>query len=211
MTVHRAVVRGNQAGMRLDLFLAQYVFQPMPGALHRRSFSSDRWNPESGQSWNTGENLTGLSRSALQKMISAGSVTVNGQRSKASAKLKLNDRIEIQWLPVSDAGLEPQALFFSILYEDGDLIAINKPPGMVVHPAAGNPRGTLVNALLYHCPDLPGIGGVRRPGIVHRLDKDTSGVMVVAKSEAAFRETARQFKERLVTKEYVAFVWGHQL
>ena len=85
---------------------------------------------------------------------------------------------------------------------------VNKPPGMVVHPAAGNPRGTLVNALLNHCPNLPGIGGERRPGIVHRLDKDTSGVMVVAKREKAFYHLALQFKDRSVTKEYVAFVWG---
>jgi 23S rRNA pseudouridine1911/1915/1917 synthase len=95
-----------------------------------------------------------------------------------------------------------------ILYEDGDILAINKPPGMVIHPAPGHSAGTVVNALLYHCPDLAGIGGIQRPGIVHRLDKDTSGVVIVAKNDAAHLELSRQFKERRISKHYLALVFG---
>jgi 23S rRNA pseudouridine1911/1915/1917 synthase len=101
---------------------------------------------------------------------------------------------------------EPIAL--DVIYEDDECIVINKAPGIVVHPAAGRTTGTLVNAILHHCPDLQGIGGESRPGIVHRLDKDTSGVIVVAKSMPAFQQLARQFKERRVKKEYLALVWG---
>jgi 23S rRNA pseudouridine1911/1915/1917 synthase len=127
---------------------------------------------------------------------------------KASVRLKLSDRIEVQWLPPVDTALEPEAIPLHVLYEDEDLVVVNKAPGMVVHPAAGNFRGTLVNAILYHCPNLQGIGGERRPGIVHRLDKDTSGAMVVAKNERSFNDLALQFKERRISKEYVALVWG---
>ncbi|MCH8055769.1 MAG: RluA family pseudouridine synthase [Deltaproteobacteria bacterium] len=152
--------------------------------------------------------IKGLSRSGIQKMIAAGQVTVNGRRTRPSARLKSSDLIEIQWLPPQDTALVPEPLPLDILYEDEDCLVVNKAPGMVVHPAAGNRRGTLVNALLYHCPNLQGIGGERRPGIVHRLDKDTSGVMVIAKHGQAFHQIARQFKERRVCKEYLALVWG---
>lgn len=141
-------------------------------------------------------------------MIAEGQVTLNGQRPKPSTRLKLNDWVEIQWLPPRESALAPESLPLDILYEDEDCIVVNKAAGMVVHPAAGRRSGTLVNALLSHCPTLQGIGGERRPGIVHRLDKDTSGVMVVAKHEQAFHHIARQFKERRVIKEYLAVVWG---
>jgi 23S rRNA pseudouridine1911/1915/1917 synthase len=104
--------------------------------------------------------------------------------------------------------LNPEPLPLTILYEDPSIIVIDKPSGMVVHPAYGNPRGTLVNALLYHCKDLTGINGVLRPGIVHRLDKDTSGVMVVAKDDEAYRQLTKQFKNRTVEKVYLALVYG---
>jgi 23S rRNA pseudouridine1911/1915/1917 synthase len=105
--------------------------------------------------------------------------------------------------------LAPEDIPLDILYEDADIIVVNKPPGLVVHPAAGNPSGTLVNALLHHCKDFAGIGGELRPGIVHRLDKNTSGVLIAAKNEAAMNGLIEQFKERKVQKEYVALVWGH--
>jgi 23S rRNA pseudouridine1911/1915/1917 synthase len=110
--------------------------------------------------------------------------------------------------PPRDAEPEPEAIPFHVLYEDEDLIAVDKPPGMVVHPAPGNERGTLVNALLHHCDDLQGIGGERRPGIVHRIDKETSGVLVVAKNDATMHALQEQFQSRSVRKEYVALVWG---
>jgi 23S rRNA pseudouridine1911/1915/1917 synthase len=105
--------------------------------------------------------------------------------------------------------LLPEAIPLDILHEDADIIVVNKPAGLVVHPAAGHASGTLVNALLAHCPDLTGIGGEKRPGIVHRLDRDTTGVMVAAKNEVALRALVNQFRHRQVTKEYLALVWGH--
>jgi len=192
----------------LDLYLARCFSASAAEIVRGVTAASAQRTPQEGPQWPAAAATLEPSRSAMQKMITGGRVTVNGQRSKASVKLKRNDCIEIYWLPAVDTGLEAEAIHFSVLYEDGDLIAVNKPPGMVVHPAAGNPRGTLVNALLHHCPDLQGIGGARRPGIVHRLDKDTSGVMVVAKNDEVFHHMALQFKERHVTKEYVAFVWG---
>lgn len=149
-----------------------------------------------------------LSRSAVQRMICEGLVAVNGQRAKAAQRLKSRDCVEVCWLPSKESGLEPEPLPLDVLYEDQDCIVVNKAPGMVVHPAAGKFKGTLVNALLHHCPDLQGIGMERRPGIVHRLDKDTSGVMVIAKHGKALEQIARQFKERRVRKEYLALVWG---
>lgn len=181
MSVRRAIVDKEHVGMRLDLFLTRLL------ALSRRD---------------------GVSRSAIQKMIAEGQVTVNGRGTKAATRLKSNDRIEVHLLPLKDADLKPEPLPLDILYEDEDCVVLNKAPGMVVHPAAGRRSGTLVNALLHHCPDLQGIGGERRPGIVHRLDKETSGVMVVAKHDQAFRHLALQFKERRVHKEYLALVWG---
>ncbi|MBI9020463.1 MAG: RluA family pseudouridine synthase [Verrucomicrobia bacterium] len=148
------------------------------------------------------------SRARWQALIVDGDVTVNGESVKRNRKLQAGDRVE--WAipePVSTNTL-PEDIPLSILYEDSHMIVINKPAGLVVHPAAGNEDGTLVNALLYHCKDLAGIGGEKRPGIVHRLDKDTSGVMVIAKTEQALNELARQFKERETEKEYLAIVRG---
>lgn len=147
-------------------------------------------------------------RTEIQRLIDQGQVVVNGARTKASARLKLGDRVEVCELPARPSSLKPQALPLAILYEDEDLIAINKAPGMIVHPAAGRSDGTLVNALLHRCPGLKGVGSERRPGIVHRLDKDTSGAIVVAKTVAALRSLAAQFKNRTVKKEYLALVWG---
>ena len=148
------------------------------------------------------------SRARWQALIQEGCVTVNGESVKRNYKLRADDRVE--WTipePVSTETL-PEDIPLDILYEDAHMILINKPAGLVVHPAAGNETGTLVNALLHHCTDLAGIGGELRPGIVHRLDKDTSGVMVVAKTEAALNELARQFRARETEKEYVAIVRG---
>jgi 23S rRNA pseudouridine1911/1915/1917 synthase len=161
-----------------------------------RNFSTAEW-PESG-----------LTRSEIQRLIGTGQVAVNGSLAKPSTRMKLHDRVEVCALPRRESLLKPEALPIDILYEDGDLIVINKSPGIIVHPAAGRSDGTLVNALLYHCPDLEGIGSERRPGIVHRLDKDTSGVLVVAKTAPAVHSLAGQFKNRTVQKEYLALVWG---
>ena len=149
-----------------------------------------------------------MSRAGVQKLIDAGHVTVNGARVKSSVRVKLADHIEIHVPTVREIGLVGEDLPLAILYEDEDIIVINKAAGMVVHPAAGYDSGTLVNAILYHCPAIAGIGGERRPGIVHRLDKDTSGVMVVAKNDLAMHGLVDQFKGRTVRKEYVALVHG---
>ncbi len=148
------------------------------------------------------------SRARWQALIQEGHVTVNGESVKRNHKLRTGDKVE--WTipePVSTQTL-PEDIPLDILYEDAHIIAINKPAGLVVHPAVGNRTGTLVNALLHHCTDLAGIGGEIRPGIVHRLDKDTSGVIVVAKTETALNELARQFKARETEKEYQAIVRG---
>jgi len=154
------------------------------------------------------ENEPDHSRARWQALIRDGLVTVNGKTVKPNSKLHTDDRVE--WTipePVSSEVL-PEDIPLNIVFEDEHIIAINKPAGLVVHPAAGNENGTLVNALLYHCTDLAGIGGEKRPGIVHRLDKDTSGVMVVAKTEKAMAELSRQFKKRETEKEYIAIVRG---
>lgn len=150
-----------------------------------------------------------LSRSQAKKLIDAGNILLNQRPTKPSAHLKLGDRVS-GTLPKSKAlSLKPESIPLSILYEDSSIIVIDKPPGMVIHPALGNPSGTLVNALLYHCKDLAGINGVLRPGIVHRLDKDTSGVMVVAKNDEAYHQLTKQFKNRIVEKVYLAIAYGH--
>ncbi|RIK39266.1 MAG: RNA pseudouridine synthase [Chloroflexi bacterium] len=149
------------------------------------------------------------SRSALQRWIKDGAVAVDGIPARAGQRLMAGEAIAITLpdAPVA-ADLRAEAIPLDILYEDADILVINKPAGMVVHPAPGHSAGTLVNAVLHHCPDLAGIGGERRPGIVHRLDKDTSGVMVVAKHERALRHLQAQFKTRQVQKEYLALVEG---
>lgn len=152
--------------------------------------------------------LPAYSRARWQQLIREGRVTINAKVSKANALIKENDRIDYTVPPPQSVSLEPQELPLEVLYEDRDIVVINKPPGLLVHPAPGHPAGTLVNALLFHCKDLAGIGGELRPGIVHRLDKDTSGVLIVAKNEAAVQQLTAQFKNRLVRKEYLVLVWG---
>jgi 23S rRNA pseudouridine1911/1915/1917 synthase len=153
----------------------------------------------------------GLSRSWIQKLISSGKIKVNNSVVKPSYKVRVKDRIEITIPKPRPLKIEPEKIPLNILYEDRDLIVVNKPRGMVVHPGAGVSSGTLVNALLYYCKDLSGIGGVLRPGIVHRLDKDTSGVLVVAKNDFTHLALSKQFKERSINKRYIALVKGRVL
>jgi len=122
-----------------------------------------------------------LTRSRIQKLIEAGKILINGSPAKASHKVRSGEKITVEIPPPRESKILPENIPLDIIYEDNDLLVVNKPAGMVVHPAAGNFTGTLVNALLYHCKNLSGIGGVLRPGIVHRLDKGTSGLLVVAK------------------------------
>ena len=150
------------------------------------------------------------SRSNIQKMITEGNVSVNGQVKRANYKLRPADNIVMTYQPPQEIEAAPEDIPLDILYEDSDIIVVNKARGMVVHPAAGVYTGTLVNALLYHCGDeLSGINGKIRPGIVHRLDKDTSGVMVVAKNDFAHNSLAEQIGSKTAVKEYVALVHGN--
>ena len=154
--------------------------------------------------------IADVSRTYLQKLIRDGMVTVNDKVSKQpSYALRVGDQVCISFpasLPLET--LKPEDIPLDILYEDNHLIVLNKPAGMLVHPASGVNSGTLVNALLAHCNDLSGIGGVERPGIVHRLDKDTSGVLVVAKTDVVHRELSVQFEKHTITRQYVAVVCG---
>ena len=150
------------------------------------------------------------SRSSIQKMIIDGVVSVNGQTKRANYKLRLSDNIVMTYQPLQEIEVQPENIPLDILYEDKDIIVINKARGMMVHPATGVYTGTLVNALLYHCHgELSGINGKIRPGIVHRLDKDTSGVMVVAKNDFAHNSLAEQIGSKTAIKEYVALVHGN--
>ncbi|BBB93014.1 MAG TPA: RluA family pseudouridine synthase [Methylomusa anaerophila] len=153
--------------------------------------------------------IPSLSRSHIQRLIAAECVWVNSKTVKANYKVQINDKIEITIPEVEPIDVIPESIPLDILYEDQDIIVINKPRGMVVHPAAGNYRGTLVNALLEHCKDLSGINGVIRPGIVHRLDKDTSGVIVAAKTDRAHLNLAEQIKSRVASRKYLAIVHGN--
>lgn len=166
----------EQAGMRLDLFLAAQ--------------------------------LPSLSRSRVQALIKSGEVTLNSAGVKPRAKLRTGDRVLVRQAAPEPVSTEAEDIPLDVLFEDEELIVINKAPGIVVHPAAGNWEGTLVNALLHHCAGLSGIGGELRPGIVHRLDKETSGCLVAAKSDAAHHALARQFAGRTVTKVYLALAAG---
>lgn len=152
--------------------------------------------------------LPTLSRSQIQRLIKDGQVAAPIKHVRASTPVRAGMHVTVDVPPPAPASPEPEDLPLEILYDDADVIVVDKPAGMVVHPAAGHARGTLVNALLHHVKDLSGIGGELRPGIVHRLDRGTSGVMVIAKNDAAHQELARQFKFREVEKEYVALVWG---
>ena len=152
--------------------------------------------------------IPGQSRSQLQRLIKDGLVHVAGREARANYVVRAGDVIAIDVPEPALAAPEPEPLPLDVLFEDADIIVLNKAAGMVVHPAPGHGRGTLVNALLHHVDDLSGVGGELRPGIVHRLDRGTSGVMVVAKHDASHREMARQFHDREVEKEYEALVWG---
>ncbi|HYB97314.1 MAG TPA: RluA family pseudouridine synthase [Vicinamibacterales bacterium] len=149
------------------------------------------------------------SRSQIQRLIEGGHVTHSRHRRvKPNNDIREGDVIGVELPEAQASTAQPENLPIDILYDDADVVVVNKPAGMVVHPAAGNASGTLVNALLHHVKDLSGIGGEVRPGIVHRLDKGTSGVMVIAKNDDAHKELARQFHDREVEKEYVALAWG---
>lgn len=149
-----------------------------------------------------------LSRAQWQRLIKEGQVTLAGEPVKASLRLEGGERIVAVIPEIEETELLPEAIPLDARYEDEDILLINKPAGMVVHPAAGHERGTLVNAVLAYCPDLEGVGGEKRPGIVHRLDKDTSGLILVAKNDRALRHLQAQFKARTVGKVYVALVEG---
>ena len=151
---------------------------------------------------------TEFSRARLARWLKNGQVLVNDRPRPASYRVRTGDRVSLTVPPPEPSGLAPEALPLDILYEDQDVILVNKPPGLVVHPAPGHRGGTLLNALMHHCPDLAEVGDLSRPGLVHRLDKDTSGVLVVAKTVAAHAHLVRQFHDREVEKTYVALVWG---
>jgi len=151
---------------------------------------------------------TEYSRARLVRWLKAGQILVNDRSRPASYRVRSGDRVSLAVPPPEPSGLAPEALALDILHEDNDLIVVNKPPGLVVHPAPGHRGGTLLNALVYHCPDLARVGDLNRPGLVHRLDKDTSGVLVAAKTAAAHAHLVRQFHDRQVEKTYVALVWG---
>ena len=160
----------------------------------------DRWLAESGQGW---------TRSRIQRLIENGRILVDGNPAKRpSLKLRAGMRVTVDEPDPEPLEAEPQAIPLDIVYEDSEILVLNKPAGLVIHPAAGNPDGTLVNALLHHCRDLSGIGGAQRPGIVHRLDKDTTGVMVVAKTDRAHLALSRAFQWRTTEKTYLAVVYG---
>lgn len=148
------------------------------------------------------------SRAHIQKLIKIDAVKVNDMSSKASHRLKEGDKVSVLIPPPRKLEVNPEDIPLSIVHEDKDIVVVNKPSGMVVHPAPGNYSGTLVNALLYHFKDLSGIGGIMRPGIVHRLDKNTSGLMVVAKNDSAHASLSGQIRDRSIEKEYVALVHG---
>ncbi len=184
MNTHTFIVSENEAGTRLDAWLTHQAIACQ---------------------------ATALSRARIQALIHEGRVTVNGRILKDHYKIRSGDSITLAIPPPIATALIPQAIPLDILYEDADLLVLNKPAGLVVHPAAGHASGTLVNALLHHCDSLTSIGGEQRPGIVHRLDRDTSGVMVVAKSDRALAGLVNQFKQRTIHKHYIAIVWGQPI
>jgi 23S rRNA pseudouridine1911/1915/1917 synthase len=152
--------------------------------------------------------LPGHSRSQIQRLIKDGRVTLAGKPGRANQAVKTGQEVTVEVPEPAEPEPAAEALPLAIVYQDRDIVVVDKPAGMVVHPAAGHAGGTLVNALLHHVTDLSGIGGEKRPGIVHRLDRGTSGIMVVAKHDAAHEELSRQFRDREVEKKYVALVWG---
>jgi 23S rRNA pseudouridine1911/1915/1917 synthase len=181
------VVPFTARGIRLDLFLVQRAQEP--------------GGPEGGD-------LGGLSRARLQQLIEAAAVLVDGKAAKAALKLQGGERIDIRVPQAAPMALVPHPMPLTVLFEDEHIIGLCKPAGLVVHPGAGTHAPTLVHGLLAHCGDLSGIGGVMRPGIVHRLDRGTSGVMVVAKHDRAHAHLSTQFSSRQVIKTYIAVVLG---
>lgn len=153
--------------------------------------------------------LPELSRSRVQALIEAGDIRLNAKLAKAGQKLRLGDAITVEIPPPQPLDVRPEPIPLAVVYEDSDLLVIDKPKGMVVHPAPGHASGTLVNALLHHCQDLSGIGGAIRPGIVHRLDKDTSGLLVVAKNDLAHHGLAAQIASKEAKRHYRAVVIGN--
>ena len=150
-----------------------------------------------------------LSRTAIKRLLDEGKILVNGKKQKPSYKPEVGDIITIEIPEPEEVELKPQDIPIDVIYEDKDIIVVNKPKGMVVHPANGNPDGTLVNAILAKCKDsLSGIGGEIRPGIVHRLDKDTSGLLIIAKNDQAHINMSKQIQDRKVIKKYIALVKG---
>ena len=155
-------------------------------------------------------NLTDISRSRIQSLIQENQITVNDKNINKNYKLKLNDNIIVQIQQPKEIEILPQNIPLDIVYEDNDVILINKPQNMVVHPANGHYTNTLVNGLMYHCKDnLSGINGVMRPGIVHRIDKDTSGILIVAKNDKAHNSLSNQLKDHSMTRVYYAVVCGN--
>ena len=155
------------------------------------------------------ENLTNISRSKIKSLIEKGLITVNKFKKDPDYKLELNDKISINQKSEESSKLLGEAIKLNIVYEDEDILIINKPAGLVVHPGAGNKSGTLVNALIHYCGNsLSTIGDSSRPGIVHRIDKDTSGLLVIAKNDAAHLNLAKQFEEHTINRKYIALCWG---
>ena len=152
--------------------------------------------------------VEGLTRSRIHSLINEGWVEVNGALGKPSQRIRTGDRVVMTIPPIREYDVSPQSIPINVVYQDSEIVVVDKPAGLSVHPGPGHPDGTLVNALLARCPDIQGIGGVHRPGIVHRLDKDTSGLMVVAKTERAHRGLSAQIKERKVHKGYLALTVG---
>jgi len=152
---------------------------------------------------------TGITRSQIQKLIRQGNILVNDSKVNQNYRVKPADFITVQVSEKPEAGLVAEPTPLEVFYEDSHLIVVNKPAGMVVYPAAGHAKGTLMNALAYHCPKLSAPGGPLRPGVVHRLDKDTSGVMVVALSDDAYYSLIEQFRQRTINRKYGAFIYGN--
>jgi 23S rRNA pseudouridine1911/1915/1917 synthase len=153
--------------------------------------------------------IAGISRTRIQALMEAGLVTIDGQPVKPSRPVKNTEEVLLRIPGPEPSPLTPEDIPLDIRYEDRWLIVVEKPAGLVVHPAHGHPAGTLINALLYHCKDLGDIGGTTRPGLVHRIDKDTSGLLVVAKDERTLTGLAKQFQEKTTERQYRALVWGH--
>lgn len=155
------------------------------------------------------ERIPELSRTRVAQLVGEGQIRLNGAEARKSERLETGDIIEVEVPDPEPSEVEAEDIPLDIIHEDGDLLVINKPPGLVVHPAPGHRTGTLVNALLHHVDDLSGIGGVKRPGIVHRLDKDTSGLLIVAKHDRAHRRLSAALKRREIHRIYLTACWGH--